>query len=703
MESIKHPFIALFPPFVVGILFAVSFNFSIPYLHFILFFLLIVFAFSEKKIFTKKETSFSWVIFPFVFLLGIFIVDFHKVTPPEIINSNSNIYEGVIVDQPKIKDKTVQIILKTEAVSDSIDWQKFNTKAVVYIQKDSLAELLQYGDRLVFTGYLNEITNAGNPNEFDYKSYMANQGIFFTAYAQSDKYIVLEHDQGKYLKRTALNWRNKLLIIYQNFNIYGQSYGVLSALTLGYRDEVDPETRQMFADTGAMHILAVSGLHVGIIFMILNSLLAFMSKNKWAILLKSIIIILSLWIFAFIAGLSPSVTRSALMFSMFVIGKLLRRSTSIYNIIFASAFILLMINPLDVFAVGFQLSYAAVLSIVFFQPYIYKLFVFERNIPDKIWALLSVSIAAQMGTMPIGFFYFHQFPNYFFLTNVLVIPLASIILYLAVLLLAINWIPLLSGGVAFLLKVVLKLLLVGVGGINSLPFAATKNIYITGVQTIVLYVVIISFALFWIYNKKQLLYAFLTSLLVFFVLDLRLNIENETSSEVLFLNTRNSFTMNVISPENTVIADDAAFGKSNYLDYSCKPYWVSKRNTSFSLSNIDSLQTNDTISKNIFVDGEFMQIGNVKMLIVRNSEMFEKLSDQKIYVNYVILSQNVYLTMQEVIELVDFNKVIFDATNKYYRIQNWAEQCDSLAIPYHDVTKMGAYAFDFITGEELEL
>jgi len=703
MDSIKQPFVAIFPPFVVGILFSVLLGFYIPYLPFILLFLLILFAFTESKFFSKKDISFSWMIFPFVFLLGVFVVDYQKIVPPEIVNEKANVYECVIVEQPKIKDKTVQIIVQTNAVNDSIEWEEFNTKAVVYIQKDSLSELLQYGDRLLFSGFMNEIQNSGNPKEFDYKQYMANKGIFYTSYVQSEKYTILDHNQGQILKRTALKWRNKLLEIYQSFNISGQSYGVVSALTLGYRDEVDVETRQMFANTGAMHILAVSGLHVGIIFMILNNILGFMNKNKWAIFAKSIIIIVSLWIFAFIAGLSPSVTRSALMFSMFVVGKLLQRSSSIYNVIFASAFILLLINPLNIFAVGFQLSYLAVLSIVFFQPYIYQFFVFERNIPDKIWALLSVSIAAQMGTMPIGFFYFHQFPNYFFLTNVLVIPLASIILYLAVLLFAINWIPILSNAIAFLLKVSLKFLLVGVGGINSLPFATTKNIYITGEQTIVLYIVIASFALFWIYNRKQLLYAFLASLLLFFVLDLQLNFNNKTSTEVLVLNTRKAFTMNIISPDNTVIADDAAFGKSNFLDYSCKPYWLSKRNMTFKLSNIDSLQLHDTICENIFIDGEFMQVGNTKLLIIRDNKMFEKMSEEQIIVDYVVLTQNAYLTIQEVLNLVDFKKVIFDASNKYYRIEKWTTQSDTLEIPYHDVTTMGAFSFDFTTGEELDL
>jgi len=195
--------------------------------------------------------------------------------------------------------------------------------------------------------------------------------------------------------------------------------------------------------------------------MILTNLLAFMDKKRHLMIIKSIIIIISLWFFATIAGLTPSVMRSALMFSMFVIGKVLKRSSSVYNIIFASAFILLLINPYEITSVSFQLSYAAVLSIVFFQPYIYKLFVFQRWIPDKIWALSSVSIAAQLGTMPIGLFYFHQFPNYFFLTNILVIPLASIILYLAVILFAVSFIPFLNAAVAFVLKIQLKWLTEG--------------------------------------------------------------------------------------------------------------------------------------------------------------------------------------------------------------------------------------------------
>jgi competence protein ComEC len=341
---------------------------------------------------------------------------------------------------------------------------------------------------------LNEISNGGNPAEFDYKKFMQNKGVFATAYSKGGEFIIIENNLGNFFIRNALKIRENLLNIYKYYGFQDREFGVLSALTLGYRDEVDPDTRQMFANTGAMHILAVSGLHVGIIFMILNVLLKFMDRSRKLMLLKSLLIILSLWLFAAIAGLSPSVTRSALMFSMFVVGKMIKRNASIYNIIFASAFILLLINPYNIMAVGFQLSYAAVLSIVFLQPYIYKLFIFEKWLPDKLWALLSVSIAAQLGTMPIGLYYFNQFPNYFFLTNILVIPLASIILYFAVtLLFTAHLLPFFGGFVAYYLKLSMKALLGGVSLINKIPYATTQDIYISTSQMIILYGVVFCF------------------------------------------------------------------------------------------------------------------------------------------------------------------------------------------------------------------
>lgn len=704
MDYVKNPFVAIFPPFAIGIIFSILFPFNaFPVVVFLSVFLIIL-VIIDKKVFSDKPYLFGYVFFVFLFFLGVFVVNLKADEMPDLNSSEKIVYEGIIIQPPKEKPKTIQCVVQVEAFLDSTEWTNFSTKSVVYFQKDSVSESFKYGDRIVFQGYLNEITNAGNPAEFNYKSFLKNKGIFATSYSKNGKFIVLEHNLGNPLVRTAMKMRGKLLNIYKEFGFQGQEFAVLSALTLGYRDEVDSETRQMFANTGAMHILAVSGLHVGIIFMILNSLLKFMDKKRYLMYLKSLIVISSLWLFAAIAGLSPSVTRSALMFSMFVIGKMLMRTTSIYNIIFASAFILLLINPLDILSVGFQLSYAAVLSIVFLQPYIYKLFVFEKNIPDKTWALVSVSIAAQLGTMPIGLYYFHQFPNYFFLTNILVIPLASIILYLAVILFVVFSIPVLSGFVAFLLKLAMKVLIGGVSLIDSIPYSTTQNVSISTQQMFVLYAIILTFVLFWIYNRKNLLYAFLAFSSLFLVLNLFGNYHNKMTNEVVMYNSRNSFILNVLTgDENYVFADSNAINDKNGFNYSAKPYWLKKKVNEPIVYSINYVRDSCFHNNIVNFKNEFLTIGNTKFLFVNDDKMFNNQSPKKIKVDYVVLSNNVYLKIKDLLELVDFKQVVFDGTNKLWRIDGWVKECNTLEVPFFDMTHQGAFVVDFISSEVLKL
>ncbi len=705
MEYIKNPFVALIFPLIFGILFAIKTSISIPFLLPVIFALVILLIFLEKKF--RKHRHFYGIYAYFVIsLIGIYSVQFHKKSPPDIDTETPHFYEGIIVQQPKIKPNSVQTIVKIEAVKDSANWQNLDTKTVVYFSKDSLSEQLQYGDRILFNGYLNKIQNAGNPAEFDYAAFMANKDVFTTSFVKANYFTVLEHGQGNFLMRFALHLRNNLMNIYRKFGIEGQRFAVLSALTLGYRDDVDKETRQIFADTGAMHILAVSGLHVGIVYMILANLLGFMNKKRGLLIIKSVIIISSLWLFALIAGLSPSVTRAALMFSLFVIGRLLMKTSSIYNLVLASAFVLLLINPFNILSVGFQLSYAAVLAIVFFQPYIYDLIVFRRWLPDKIWALLTVSIAAQIGTMPIGLYYFHQFPNYFFITNIIVIPLASMILYVAVLLFIVSFIPVINQGVALMLKILLKTLIGGVSAIDKLPLATTKDIYISAPQVFLLYAIILSFALFWIYNHKQLLYAFLISLILFLTVDIFINYNNLKSNEIIVFNSRKNLIINVLQKDkNTILANDKVLLSKNIINYSLKPYWITKRmaDNRRNLLNIDSLMLKDTIGENFIFHKNFVQIGNVKMLILKHNLFENFVSQTKLKLDYIILSNNVYVDIADLVQLFDFKAIIFDSSNKPWRIKKWTEQCNALNISYHDVNTQGAWVADLITAENIDL
>ncbi len=704
MEYVKNPFIAITPPFIAGILFSVFFEVNSEFIFPALLIILFIFLFFEKKFFSQKPHNFGISIYIFMFLFGFYLTNHKKPDEPIIDSTKKIVYEGVIVEPPKEKRKTIHCVVKIEAFLDSVEWKKADTKAVVYFQKDSISEAFKYGDRILLNSYLNPIKNPGNPKEFDYKSFMQQKGIFTTAYAKNGDFTFLEAKQANFFIDFATNLRSNLLKIYQYFGIQDQEYAVLSALTLGYRDEVDIETRDKFANTGAMHILAVSGLHVGIIFMILNVLLNFMDKNRKLKIIKSVIIIFSLWIFAGIAGLSPSVNRSALMFSLVVIGKMINKNSSTFNTIFASAFVLLIINPLDILSVGFQLSYSAVLAIVYFQPFIYKLLFFKRWLPDQIWALTSVSIAAQIGTMPFGFFYFHQFPNYFFISNILVIPLSSIILYLAVALMILSFIPVINGFIAFLLKLSMKILIGGVTLIDKIPYSTSKNISVTPAQTITLYIVILSFVMFWMYNKRQLLYTFLVSLIIFLSLNIIKKYNIQKSSEILVYNTQKYPVLNILTGKNNyVLTDTITIKDEKAFNYISKPYWVEKKSLKPLFFNLDSLKNTKYDNKVFAFNNNFFKIGNTSFLILNQSKQLEFTIDRKKNVDYIILSQNIYTDIKPIVDLFDFKTIIFDGTNKNWRTEKWKEQCENLNIPYYDITTQGAFAVDFKTKEILKL
>ena len=252
------------------------------------------------------------------------------------------------------------------------------------------------------------------------------------------------------------------------------------------KDELDFEVKQAYAAAGAMHVLAVSGLHVGIIFLILNTLLAILDTSKKGRIVKAIILLISLWSYAMITGLSPSVLRAATMFSFVIMGTVLNRSSSIYNTLAASAFFILIINPNLLFEVGFQLSYVAVLGIVYLQPLIYKRIYTRWWLLDKVWAITAVSIAAQIATLPLTLFYFNQFPVYFMLSNLLVIPSAAVILILGILLFIASPIPFISESIGWVLNKFIEGLNFGIKEIEVLPNSLIEGLSINVLECLAL-------------------------------------------------------------------------------------------------------------------------------------------------------------------------------------------------------------------------
>ena len=255
-----------------------------------------------------------------------------------------------------------------QAIVNKGDTFAINGTMLVYFQKDTSAFQLGYGDELVLKGMLNEISQPQNPNEFNYKRYMGFHQITHQIYAPSESWQITKAGSG--FVRIIKNWQHGVLDIIESHDITDRELAIVSALLVGYKHHLSADQVNAFATAGAMHVLAVSGLHVGIIFLIVNSILKPLERFKWGLYLKGVLLLLSLWLYAAITGLSPSVTRAATMFSFIIAAQQFKRHTNIFNTLATSAMALLILNPFLVVEVGFQLSYLAVIGIVVLQPYL---------------------------------------------------------------------------------------------------------------------------------------------------------------------------------------------------------------------------------------------------------------------------------------------------------------------------------------------
>ena len=427
-EIRRYPFIRLTIPLIIGIVLA--FLLPIPQWIGWTFLGISAICFFVFKLIPKYSLSLAVGISANVFivatglLLALFNVEGE--TNDKLAGYNGFVI-GEIADDPKIKENNVSLEINVSAIRDGDEWIETSGRTLLYLEKDSASVLLRTGDRIVFSPELSGIENKGNPEEFDYRKYLAYNMIFSSDYLAGDDWRLID-DEAVGFRPKLSRLRMKLVGLLRDFGLSDDEVSVMSAMTMGYSDILSDEIRHAYSSAGAMHILAVSGLHVGIIYGIIVFLLSFIKNDKlnW---LKVVLTISLIWLYALFTGLSPSVTRASLMFSIMSLGKLQKNSPGSLNAVFASMFILLVINPYNLVNIGFQLSYSAVIGIIVLQPKLYAIFEVRNKVLDWIWSLTTVSMAAQLATMPLCFYYFHQFSNYFLLTNYVMIPISTIAIW----------------------------------------------------------------------------------------------------------------------------------------------------------------------------------------------------------------------------------------------------------------------------------
>lgn len=395
-------------------------------------------------------------------------------------------------DEPVEKIKSVKFPARVMAVSDSGRMIPVSGKLLVYLQKDAKALAIKYGDVLWLQGNIDSVGKPPDKGMFDFAAYLRHRGIVHQVWAGHGKWILSGEQLINPVKAFSLKTRSRLIKILGGKHAGDSNHAVVSAILLGYDEYLDSDLRDDFAGAGAMHILCVSGLHVGIIYLLVAALLGFIRKNavgKWVF---AIVVLLSVWVYAVITGISPSVLRASVMISFVALSGPIGRKNVTYNVLAASAFLLLFINPSLLFYTGFRLSYLAVTAIVLLYSPIYKLLVVKNRLLDRIWALTVVGLAANIGTAPLAIYYFHQFPLLFFLTNLIVIPLTSVIVYLGIVVLAVQFWPAAASLAEYFLTQVTGFLIGYIRIINQIPFSTIDSLYLSPTGLLLIYLIIIS-------------------------------------------------------------------------------------------------------------------------------------------------------------------------------------------------------------------
>ena len=415
--------------------------------------------------------------------------------------NHSTSFIAVVNSEPEEKANSVKAVIEIQQISEKDNLIQTLGNCLVYFKKNDSLQI-KYGDQIIFRKQPEDINPPANFDEFDYKRYLAHHYIYQRLYLSNHDFQIIGNHPPSWLKGKAIQWRMYLLNRYRKFGINGEELAILSALTLGQKESLTTELKSAYSSAGAMHVLAVSGLHVGIIFLVLNYVLGWMDTHKTGKIVKAILLIILVWLYAVITGLSPSVIRAATMFSLVIFAKSFSQSSNIYNTLSLSAFIILIYKPFMILEVGFQLSYLAVLGIIYLHPYLYNLFKFKIWILDQAWNITCVSVAAQLATAPLGILYFHQFPTYFLFSNLIVIPAAFIIMGVSIGFQILSFIPFIGNGIAYLLKGIVWILNTSVLHLEQLPKSLLGGLDISVFETWLFYLIIMGTTI-WLTQSKR--------------------------------------------------------------------------------------------------------------------------------------------------------------------------------------------------------
>lgn len=630
-----------------------------------------------------------------LFMLAIFYtLQFQKSAfqLPITTASDTVSYVATIVDPPVEKERSVKLTCRiTQLKKDGI-LSNTHEKCMLYLAKDSASINLNYGDVLLFHTQLKEIPSPLNPSELDYKKLLQRKGIRFQSFVDAYSWQKIDENKGNVMMGLAYRLRTKFLNILSEYQLDSQEYGVVAAILLGYDEKLDPELSAHYSGAGVTHVLCVSGMHVGVIYMILNFFLSFLDKNQHTKIAKVILLLSLIWLYSAITGLSPSVMRSATMFSFIAIGNSLKQKVNSYHSLLASLLFLLLIDPFVIYNIGLQLSYLAVFGIVWLQRPIHNLWIPKYKPVDWVWQLITVSLAAQIITTPISIYYFHQFPNYFILSNLLVVFISSLVIYTGVAVLATSFWHWFSNLLSFVMVWLIKAMNFITIYISDLPGAKTTNIDLGHIPMLILYGVIFTTLLALVYHNKKLIWAALAFSGLFLMVTTVDNFEEYNSNKITVYALNKQTVVDVkISNRLISLCDSTLYNSDNQTPFQVKSARISdgvQPDTTLLLST-NAVWENQEIS----LKSQFLKVGNKRIAFVNKQPLADL--EQPIRVDYAIVFGNPKLKMAQAIRGVTAKVWAFDGSNSQYKVKKWLKECDSLKVNSYFIASQGALVIDF--------
>lgn len=586
---------------------------------------------------------------------------------------------------PKIQIQSKVLLLETpikKANSYQATAAMGETILLIYFNPSTNIHLLKAGTSIQLLKKPIPISNANNPGGFNFKEYAASQKIFHQVYLTPSTFKILDHTPLP-LSTSLLNKaKDYVLNTLEKYIQLSKERSVAEALLIGYKKNLDKELMNAYSNTGVIHIIAISGLHLGMIYALLLWLFKPMNRLKKLQWLKRGIILLILWGFTLLTGAGASVLRAAVMFSFLILGDQLNRPNQIMNTLAASAFCLLLLNPLFLWDIGFQLSYAAVIGIIVFSKPIEKCLYLENKILRHCWQLCSVTIAAQLLTLPMLLYYFNSFPNLFLFTNFIAVPISGLILYLLIGLLAIAPLSFLAKPIGSITEWLIVQLNGFIQNSASLPFALTEYIQVSLLQTICLYLFILFLAYFIAEKKMAALFAACLGLIAFIAIrSLSISVYKQ-QQKIMVYHAPKYTSIDIFEGLGHRYIGNPALERNSIL----KNNYLSPTRTLYRAGN--SLSYTKTYIKESFIIGP-----NKTVLLIHPRLLFPDLYMVP-KVDLIVVSGVKTLSLSTIAVLYPKVVLVFDSSNPLWKIQLWKKEAERLHLRHHSVPEQGAFEFN---------